>query len=63
MPEKMLDLMEQWLDKQIKETKITIHDELAMEVGLNNEEKHLIWTMKHAMRWIKAKNPEFHPHR
>ena len=61
MPEKMLDLMEYWMNIQIKETNIKINDELAMEVGLNKEEKHLIWTMKHAMRWIRVKNPELHP--
>ncbi len=58
MPEKTLDLMESWLNS---EPKIKIHDELAMEVGLSPEEKRLIWTIKHAMRWLKERNPEFHP--
>jgi len=61
MPEKMLDLMEKWIKTQRKETKINIHNELAMEEGLSKEEMQLIWTMKHAMRWIRAKNPELHP--
>lgn len=56
MPEKMLNLMESWL----KESKIKVHDELASEIGLNKEEKNLIWTIKHAMRWIKERNPEYH---
>jgi len=58
MPEKMLNLMEKWL----KESKnIKVHDELAMEIGLSKEEKRLIWTMKQSMRWIKERNPRFHP--
>ena len=61
MPEKMVDLMEVWMNIQIKETNIKIHDELAMEEGLIKEEKQLIWTMKHAMRWIRIRNPELHP--
>ena len=56
MPEKILDLMESW----IKTSKIKIHDELATEIGLKKDEKNLIWTMKHAMRWIKERNPEYH---
>ncbi len=55
MPEKMLDLMESWINK----TKIKVNDELATEIGLNEEEKRLIWTVKHGMRWIKERNPEF----
>ncbi|MHA1785139.1 MAG: DNA alkylation repair protein [Candidatus Helarchaeota archaeon] len=57
MPEKILELMEQW----IKNENIKVHDELASEVGLSKEQKNLIWTIKHAMRWIKNKNPELHP--
>lgn len=57
MPEKMLNLMEQW----IKDAEIKVQDDLATEVGLSKENKWLIWTMKHGMRWIKEKNPEFHP--
>lgn len=60
MPEKMLDLMQQWIDFQVKDTSMKIHDGLAMEINLNKEEKHLIWTMKHGMRWIRARNPELH---
>jgi len=56
MPEKILNLMGSW----IKTAKIKVHDELATEVGLEKDEKNLIWTMKHAMRWIKERNPEHH---
>lgn len=56
MPEKILELMESW----IKTAKIKIHDEIATEVDLNKDDKNLIWTMKHAMRWIKERNPEYH---
>lgn len=61
IPEKMLDLMQQWIELQKWEANIRIHDELAMKVGLSKEEKQLIWTMKHVMRWIRTRNPEFHP--
>lgn len=57
MPEKILDLMESW----IKESKIIVHDKLATEIGLSKEEKKLIWTMKRATRWLKNRNPEYHP--
>ena len=32
-----------------------------MELGLKKVEKRLIWTIKHAMRWIKNRIPELHP--
>ena len=57
MPEKILELMEKW----IKESNIEVYDELANEIGLSQEDKRLIWTMKHAMRWLRERNPEFHP--
>lgn len=57
MPEKMLELMENW----IKEENIRIYDDLASEQGLDKEEKRLIWTMKQAMRWIKDREPNLHP--
>jgi 3-methyladenine DNA glycosylase AlkC len=56
MPEKILALMQIW----IKNYEITVHDELATEKGLNPEQKRLIWTIKHGMRWLKKKSPEFH---
>jgi len=56
MPEKMLQLMEDWLNK----SSIKVHDKLATEIGLNRDEKRLISTIKQAMRWIKDRNPEFH---
>ncbi len=57
MPEKILELMESW----IKNAQIEVHDGISNEIGLSKENKRLIWTMKHAMRWLKTKNPEFHP--
>ena len=56
MPGKILDLMENW----VKLANIQVKDDLASEKGLNKEEKKLIWTIKHAMRWIRKKNPEYH---
>ncbi len=57
MPGKILELVESWINK----AEIEVNDELAMEKGLNQEEKRLIWTIKHGMRWIKNQNPELHP--
>jgi len=57
MPEKVLDLMEKW----IKDSDLKVYEELATEKGFSQDEKRLIWTMKHAMRWIKERNPEYHP--
>ncbi len=54
MPKRVLDLMESWM----KETNLKVRDDLASEMGLNPEEKRLIWTIKHGMRWIREKNPE-----
>ena len=56
MPEKMLNLMEEW----IKQSKIEVHAELATERGLTKDQQRLIWTIKHAMRWIQKKNPKYH---
>lgn len=57
MPDKMLDLMERW----IKEDNIEVRDDLTSEEGLTRDQKLLIWTIKHGMRWIREKNPELHP--
>ena len=49
------------MDKWINDSNIKVYEELATENGLSQEEKRLIWTMKHAMRWLKERNPDFHP--
>lgn len=56
MPEKILDLMENWITL----AKIQVKEGLASEKGLNKEEKKLILAIKHAMRWIQKKNPQYH---
>jgi 3-methyladenine DNA glycosylase AlkC len=56
MPEKILNLMEHW----IQDADIEVHDTLASEKGLGHQNKRLIWTMKFALRWIKDRNPEYH---
>jgi len=56
MPEKVLELAEKW----IRDAKIEVHEELASEKDLNGKEKRLVWTLKHALRWIKRKDPKFH---
>jgi 3-methyladenine DNA glycosylase AlkC len=46
IPATILDLIEGWLAKK----------------GMLNEkeQKNLIWTIFHALRWLKARNPEYH---
>ena len=56
MPEKMLNLMEEW----IKQSKIEVHAELETEIGLIKDQQRLIWTINHAMRWIQKKNLKYH---
>lgn len=55
MPELILNLADRW----IKESNISVRDDLASEDGLNQEEKRLIWTLKQSLRWIRNRNPEF----
>jgi hypothetical protein len=51
------------MEKWIHEAKITVSDDLASKTKLELGEKnfYLIWTMKHAMRWLQEKEPQFHP--
>ncbi len=60
MPLKVLELMNSWMQLQNKETGLRVRDDLSSEKGLNQEERRLIWTMKHALRWIRERNPEYH---
>jgi len=46
MPEKCLDLIEIWLASK---------DQLDAK-----EQKNLIWTIYHALKWLKTKKPEYH---
>jgi hypothetical protein len=46
MPEKSLDLVETWL---------AVKDQLDTK-----GQKNLIWTIYHALKWLKAKKPEYH---
>jgi 3-methyladenine DNA glycosylase AlkC len=57
MPQKILKLMKDW----IEQAEIEVCDELATEVGLNTEQKRIIWTIKHGLRWLKKKNSEYFP--
>ncbi|MFX1512481.1 MAG: hypothetical protein ACFFCQ_07840 [Promethearchaeota archaeon] len=59
MPEKILKLVKEW----ITETKIIVTSDLASKTKkeLGTENFYLIWTVKHALRWLKARNPEYHP--
>lgn len=58
MPEKILDLFENW----IKSENIQVTDDLAAKnkKELGNEIFYMIWTMKHALRWLQDRNPEYH---
>lgn len=58
MPIKILDLTEKW----IRTTNISVTDNLASKTKqeLGKENYYLIWTIKHGLRWIRERNPEFH---
>lgn len=58
MPIKILDLTEKW----IKTANISVTDNLASKTKqeLGNENYYLVWTIKHGLRWIRERNPEFH---
>jgi 3-methyladenine DNA glycosylase AlkC len=58
MPEKILDLTE----NMIQRANITVMNDLASKTkqDLGEENYYLIWTIKHGLRWLKAKNPEYH---
>ena len=58
MSEKILTLIESW----IEDYKINVLDDLASKTKaeLGEENYHLIWTLKHALRWLRLKNPEYH---
>ena len=45
----------------IENSNIKVHDDLASEIGLTKDQKRLLWTIKHALRWLQKKNPEFYP--
>jgi len=47
MPKKILKLIENWLKEK---------DKLKIK-----EQNNLIWTIYQALRWLKDRNPEFHP--
>jgi 3-methyladenine DNA glycosylase AlkC len=58
MPEKILDLME----NMIHSANIIVNNDLASKTKkeLGEENYYLIWTMKHSMRWLRERNPEYH---
>ena len=59
MPEKILTLLQNWS----KEYKINVTEDLASKTKKEIEDKeyNFIWMMKHALRWLRERNPEFHP--
>jgi 3-methyladenine DNA glycosylase AlkC len=58
MPETILDLAEHWVnDAAIKVTK-DLASKSKKELGSGSY--FLIWTLKHALRWLRARNPEYH---
>nr|MDO8109606.1 hypothetical protein [Candidatus Sigynarchaeota archaeon] len=58
MPGKILSLAESW----ISETGLQVTPDLASKnkKDLGDAIFYLVWTLKQAMRWIKARNPEHH---
>ncbi len=58
MPEKILGIMSDW----IKEANIEVTDDLSSKdkKELGEKNYNLIWTLKHGLRWLKERNPEYH---
>ncbi|NHJ46969.1 MAG: hypothetical protein FK733_04195 [Asgard group archaeon] len=58
MPDKILALLKIW----IAEAQITVSYDLASKSKkeLGNKGYNLIWTMKHALRWLRERNSEYH---
>lgn len=40
----------------IENSNIKVHDDLASEIGLTKDQKRLLWTIKHALRWLQKKS-------
>ncbi|MFX1507900.1 MAG: hypothetical protein ACFFDC_17575 [Promethearchaeota archaeon] len=58
MPTKILDLAENWIGS----ANIQVTDNLASKSKqeLGEENYYLVWTIKHGLRWLKERNPEYH---
>ena len=64
MPVKILNLLEQWF----REEKVMVTFDLASKTKEDFTYNHpylehhyyLVWTAKHALRWLRERNPEFH---
>lgn len=60
MPGKILSVVKSWMD----DADVEVKDDLASYSKSDfkaNEDYYLVWTIKHALRWVKKKNPELHP--
>lgn len=59
MPKKILSLFETWSVHY----NLKISDDLASKTKkeLGEEQFYFVWMMKHALRWLRERNPEFHP--
>ncbi len=59
MPKIILYRFESWS----KQFKIEVTDDLASKSKseLGEISFYFVWMMKHALRWLRARNPEFHP--
>jgi len=59
MPEKILKFTKKW----IKDANIIVDDELASKSKkeLGKQQFYLIWTIKHGLRWLKERNPDYFP--
>ncbi len=59
MPKKILKYAKNW----IKDANIIVDDELASrsKKELGEQQFYLIWTIKHGLRWLKERNPEYFP--
>lgn len=60
MPQKILDVAADWLS----EARIETTEDLASYRKADfdsSDDFYLVWTLKQALRWIRKKNPKYHP--
>ncbi|MCP4760561.1 MAG: hypothetical protein GY870_02195, partial [archaeon] len=58
MPIKILELIEKWIHEAQINVVYNLASKSKKELGYENF--YLIWTIKHALRWVRARNPEYH---
>ncbi|MBD3351912.1 MAG: hypothetical protein GF364_10545 [Candidatus Lokiarchaeota archaeon] len=57
MPKKIIKLVKRWIDNAGIEVVDDLSSKNKSELGIDNY--YLVWTIKHALRWLRKNNPEF----